>query len=100
MKLDVVRTWKNGNNSQDLAEEQFNSLPTGGTELTDEELQSISGGYGSGLLTIDIPVSLLSGNIIPILGSVSDSVANGSSFDSRFTLGTRFNRFDKGDWLW
>jgi mersacidin/lichenicidin family type 2 lantibiotic len=100
MKFDVVRTWKNANIHQERSEEQFNSLPAGEIELTDEELQSVSGGYGNGLLTVDIPISLLSGNIIPILGSVSDSVANGSSFGSRYTMGTRFDRFAKGDWLW
>lgn len=99
MKFDVVRTWKNANIHQELAEEQFNSLSTGRIELTDEELQSVSGGYGGGLLTIDIPISLLSGDIIPILGSVSDSATDVGSPDSSFAVGTRFNHFDRGDWL-
>ena len=98
MKFDVVRTWKNENDYQELAEEQFNSLPGSGSELTDEELQSIYG--GAGLLTISLPINILSGNMIPILGSISDSVANPSGFYSRFKMGTRFNHFDKNDWDW
>ncbi len=98
MKFDVVRTWKNANDHQELAEEQFYSLPTGESELTDEELQSIYG--GAGLLTISLPINILSGNMIPILGSISDSVANPSGFYSRFKMGTRFNHFDQNDWDW
>jgi mersacidin/lichenicidin family type 2 lantibiotic len=100
MKFDVVRTWKNANDDQELAEEQFNSLPNGESELTDEELQSIYGGLGGSLLTISLPINVLSGNMIPILGSISDSIANPSGFYGRYKMGTRFNHFDQNDWDW
>src|ERR1700730_17210269 len=51
MNTDIVRAWKDEIYRQDLSEEQLLSLPTnpaGELDLTDANLQSVSGGFGGG----------------------------------------------------
>ncbi|MEO7020512.1 MAG: mersacidin/lichenicidin family type 2 lantibiotic [Ktedonobacteraceae bacterium] len=90
MQFDIVRAWKDENYRQSLSEEQLNTLPTspvGELELSDTDLETIYGGWGSGnhnygssnggsqrvgsiALICEINIYTINLSLLPILSSV------------------------------